>query len=389
MTDHSIRTSTSERKQSILYDAIIIGGGLAGLCCSIHLAKQAFKVLLIEPNRYPKHKVCGEYVSNEVIPYLHYLGFQPKQEKAKNITSFELSAASGKMVSSTLPLGGFGMSRFRMDKSLADLAIQSGVKIKHDKVDHINYGNEVFTITTEDNEIYHAQIAIGAFGKRSSLDLKLQRQFVKKKSPFLAVKIHAKGEFPDDVVALHNFKGGYCGVSKVENNDINLCYIASYSAFKKYKNIEEFQKNVVFRNKHLARIFAESKPTFKKPLTISQISFATKTPVEKHMIMCGDSAGMIHPLCGNGMGMAIRSAYLASELIVKYLKKEISRDALEKSYIYTWNKVFRRRLKFGHLAAWLFNHTGIIEFCMPLLKIFPGILPRIIRFSHGKPMTIS
>ena len=73
---------------------------------------------------------------------------------------------------------------------------------------------------------------IGAYGKRSSLDIKLNRQFIKRKSPYLAVKIHVKGDFPDDVVALHNFEGGYCGVSKVENDSINLCYITNYDAFK-------------------------------------------------------------------------------------------------------------------------------------------------------------
>ena len=69
------------------------------------------------------------------------------------------------------------------------------------------------------------------------------------------MKIHVSGEFPEDKVALHNFKGGYCGVSKVENGHINLCYITNYEAFKTYKDIETFNEEVVFKNKALKAIF--------------------------------------------------------------------------------------------------------------------------------------
>ena len=124
----------------------------------------------------------------------------------------------------------------------------------------------------------------------------------------MGVKIHVSGQFSEEKVALHNFKGGYCGVSKVENESINLCYITNYKAFKKHKDIAAFQEDVLFKNTALKELFKNSKPQFQNPLAISQISFETKNPIENHMIMCGDSAGMIHPLCGNGMGMAIRSS---------------------------------------------------------------------------------
>ena len=108
------------------------------------------------------------------------------------------------------------------------------------------------------------------------------------------------------------------------------------TAFKKHKNINDFQENVVFKNKFLKQIFKQTTPIFEKPLSISQISFETKKPVENHMIMCGDSAGMIHPLCGNGMSMAIQSAQIASKLILNYLKgTQTTRHQLEKSYIRT------------------------------------------------------
>ena len=194
-----------------------------------------------------------------------------------------------------------------------------------------------------------------------------------------------KGNFSENLIALHNFKGGYCGVSKVENNSINLCYITEYQFFKKYKNIFDFQKQVVFKNQHLKKIFNESISVFEKPLTISQISFETKNPVENHIIMCGDTAGMIHPLCGNGMGMAIASARMASELILKYLNGEIkTRESLEKQYFINWNKQFKSRLRTGHFIAKLFRSEKFSQIAYSILKMIPFLLPKMIQFTHGK-----
>ena len=372
-------------KNITTFDVIIIGGGLAGLTNAIHLSKFKQRVLLIEKSSYPKHKVCGEYISNEVLPYLNSLGIDPIKEGAKQISKVQVSTTKGNLIKGELPLGGFGMSRYFLDSLLLKKALFNGAQVLKDSVDSIVFKKGVFTVQTKDSKSFQSKITIGAFGKRSVLDQKMNREFIKKKSPYLAVKIHVKGDFPENLIALHNFKGGYCGVSKVENNLINLCYITEYNSFKKHKNITDFQHQVVFKNKHLKKIFEESNPVFKKPLTISQISFETKKPVENHIIMCGDTAGMIHPLCGNGMGMAITSARLASIRILQFLNGEIkTREGLEKQYFKDWNKEFKRRLKTGHFIARLFRSQIVSQIAYSILKIIPFLLPKMIQFTHGK-----
>tara|TARA_B110000902_G_C14199471_1_gene547176 strand:+ start:119 stop:1282 length:1164 start_codon:yes stop_codon:yes gene_type:complete len=370
-------------------DVIIIGGGLAGLCNAIHLSKFGKKVVLIEKNSYPKHKVCGEYISNEVLPYLQFLDINPFDFGAVKIDQFKLSTTNNKLISAKLPLGGFGISRYTLDLELAKKAIENGVTILQDEVTNVAFKNDVFQIETRENNHFSSKFAIGSFGKRSLLDVKMERDFIQKKSPYLGVKIHVKGDFPEDLVALHNFKGGYCGVSKVENDAINLCYITSFSAFKKYKNIDDFQENVVFKNDFLKKIYQETRPVFEKPLSISQISFETKKPIENHLIMCGDSAGMIHPLCGNGMSMAIQSAQIASKLILNYYDSPItSRIELEKQYIRLWNNQFKWRLKSGHFIAMLFRNDQISNILLQILGRMPFLLPIIIQQTHGKSIKI-
>lgn len=369
------------------YDTIIVGGGLAGLTSAVHLSKQGLSVLLIEKNEYPKHKVCGEYISNEVLPYLNALGFDPFKFGAKNIVEFTLSTNKSKSISAKLPLGGFGISRYCIDWELSKLAKQYGATILHENVIDIQYENNQFKVFTHQDLPHKSELVIGSFGKRSNLDIKMERDFIQKKTPFLGIKAHYKGDFPENAVGLHNFEGGYCGISKVETDLINVCYIADYKSFKRHKNIEDFQQKVLSKNNYLKEVFENYEMTFDNPLTISQVSFSSKKPVENHILMCGDSAGMIHPLAGNGMSMAIRSAQMACLKILKFKSGEIkSRSELEKQYTQIWNKEFSVRLKSGHIIARLFRLGIFSEIIMVFLKLFPFILPRIIKRTHGKPM---
>ncbi|RTY93653.1 NAD(P)/FAD-dependent oxidoreductase [Flavobacterium sp. GT3R68] len=368
-------------------EVLIIGGGLAGLTAAIHLSNNGAEVTLIEKNEFPKHKVCGEYISNEVLPYFKELAIDISELNPTAITKIIFSTSKGKVIEGHLPLGGFGISRYALDEFLYKKAISIGCNVIHETVESIDFKDNNFTVTTSKNTILKSEIVIGAFGKRSNVDQKLNRNFIQKKSPWLAVKGHYSGDFPNDAVGLHNFKGGYCGVSKVEKDVINICYLADYETFQKYKNIENYQENVVLKNPNLKEIFKNSKLLFDKPLTISQISFEKKEAVENHILMIGDTAGLIHPLCGNGMAMAIHSAKIVSELIEKYFNGEInSREQLEKKYTLDWNKNFKNRLKTGRFLGTLLQKQNLSEQLLNLLTKFPFLLPKIIKKTHGKPI---
>lgn len=370
-------------------DVLIIGGGLAGLTAAIHLSKKNLKVILIEKSNFPRHKVCGEYISNEILLYLKWLDADVSELNPTNISNFEFTTNNGKSAKAKLPLGGFGISRYTLDNFLYQKAIANNCIIMKENVTDVSFQNDIFTVTASD-QILTSKIVLGAFGKRSNIDQVLDRSFFHKKSPWLAVKAHYSGNLDNDLVALHNFKGGYCGVSKVENNIINICYLADYKTFKQYKNIEEYQQNVLYKNKHLKSVFENSALLFDKPLTISQISFDKKQAVENHIIMIGDTAGLIHPLCGNGMAMAIHSAKIASELILEYYSdKEMNRKSLEKNYTKEWKKHFGKRIFMGRILAQILTHKTITNIFIAIVVSFPKLLSGIIKQTHGKPIAIN
>ena len=351
---------------------------------SLHLSRLGIDVTLVEKNNFPRHKVCGEYLSNEVLPYLNYLGIDPFEKGAKKIKNFELSSVGGDTVKASLPLGGFSISRYSLDEMMLNKAKDQGVVVIKDTVLNIKFSKDRFDVSLKNHNDLSSVFVIGAFGKRSVLDQKLNRSFFKSKAPYLAVKSHYEGVYPEDLVGLHHFYGGYCGVSNVEDNKINICYITEYDQFKKYKNIHEFEQKVMHQNQALKEILENAQPTFKKPLTISQISFASKQLVENHILMSGDSAGMIHPLSGNGMSMAIRSAKMISELIGQYFNETISRSELENQYRISWNKTFKSRLRVGRFLASVFRMKKLTLISIGQLKRFPKLISMIIKMTHGK-----
>jgi flavin-dependent dehydrogenase len=364
-------------------DIIVIGGGLAGLTAALNLANNNFKVCLIEKNEYPNHKVCGEYVSNEILPFLNSLGIDPFSVGAKKISKFEITDLKGIPLKVNLPLGGFGISRYAFDNLLFE-SLQSKAEIIFDTVEKINFEKKYFSVTTQGKEILNADFVIGAFGKRSNLDSFLNRKFMQQTSPWLAVKAHYKYDFPENTVALHNFKGGYCGLSKTESNVVNACYLSTFKSFKKYGDIDIFQKKELSKNPFLDSFFKEAKPIFKKPLTISQVSFQKKKPVENHIFMIGDSAGLIHPLCGNGMAMAIRSAQIFSELFLDALKNNnFDRMKLEEQYTTQWKREFEGRLKTGRFIQRVLMDPFASKVGFSMARIVPSIVPKIIEKTHG------
>lgn len=368
-------------------EVVIIGGGLAGLTAGIHLSQNGISVTIIEKNEYPKHKVCGEYVSNEVKGYLESLAIPIQNAVPTAINQLEFETLYGARILQNLPLGGFGISRYTLDFIMYKKAIENGCTIINQTVENCRFDGNHFIIETIEKSIYKAQIVLGAYGKRAQLDYSLKRTFIKKKSPWLGVKNHYKGQFSDNLVGLYHFKGGYCGVSKVENDTINICYLTNYSSFQKHKNIASFEKEVLFKNKRLKQILENSVPIFEKPLTISQISFEKKEPVSEHILMIGDTAGLIHPLCGNGMAMAIHSAKIASELSIDFLRNKDSREALESKYTATWNTNFKARLRMGRNLSAILEQPILTLIVLQVVVLFPFIIKQIIKRTHGTPIS--
>jgi len=256
-------------------------------------------------------------------------------------------------------------------------------------VTDVIYLNDEFLLQTTQGK-FASRICCGSFGKRSNLDMKWNRSFVEQKpsklNNYIGVKYHIKTSFPADTIALHNFKNGYCGISQVEDGKYCLCYLTNAVNLKANDNsIEEMEKKILQKNPHLRYIFEKSEMLYETPVTISQISFAKKTQVEDHVLLLGDAAGMITPLCGNGMSMALHGSKIAAGFIHRFLKGGMNRDTMERDYIKQWRSVFSKRLRTGRWIQSFFGKVWVTNVFISFMKMFPGLTKALIKQTHGDP----
>lgn len=367
-----------------MHDVAIIGGGLAGLASSIELSSQGFDVVLFEKKSYPFHKVCGEYISNESIEYLTYLGVNLNALGVAHINRFSLSTEQGSQMSAQLPLGGIGISRYRLDQELANISKTKGTTLIDNTTVLETNGNKIKTTAGD----FEAQIIIGAHGKRSNIDKQLDRDFIKtplrENHNFIGVKYHLRADLPKDLIELHLFKNGYCGISAIEEDKYCMCYLSKASNLKSGMTIEEMETSVLAQNSILKDYLSRFEKIYDQPKVISQVNFQNKEKGNSSILFAGDAAGLIAPLSGNGMSMALQSAHLLQKEVSSFLNQKQSYDLALINYSKAWNHALIGRFRFSKLMQSVFFNPSLMNPLVKTANIFPPLAKTIIKQTHGK-----
>jgi len=370
------------------YDVVIIGGGLAGLSLAIQLASKQHRILVLEKDDFPRHKVCGEYVSMESKPFLGRLGISIDDLDLPIINKLQVTDALGNEVNAVLETGGFGISRYKLDDLLATLArTQHVTLLTNTKADEVIWAGDTFEVRAK-GSVYRAKLVCGAWGKRSNLDIKLQRPFIQEKQKalnnYVGVKYHVRYDWPKGLIGLHNFENGYCGVSRIEEDKCCLCYLTTAANLQRCSNdIKRAERDILMKNPTLKIIFNEATFLYETPLAISQISFQKKEQVRGHVLLLGDAAGVITPLCGNGMSMAFRSAHIAFGLIDGFLNAKITRSDLEGAYALSWKNAFSDRLFMGRTVQRNFGKNWTTALFLKSMNLLPFVRNGIIKATSG------
>lgn len=368
------------------FDIGIVGAGMAGLALSILMSKKGYKVILFEKSKFPFHKLCGEYLSKESIPFLESLGVDFNVLAPADINRLEVTHPSGKSIEQTLPLGGIGISRYRLDNVLKLLAESNNVYVcENTLVKEVKHIDNQYVISTN-NGIFKTRLSVLSYGKKSNLK-RLNGSKSITSNQYLGVKYHVRNEsFSSDLIQMNTFENGYCGVCRVEDEWVSLCYLTGIENLNHVgNNIRKLEEEVLFKNRVIRQIFEESQFVYEKPITVSNIDFYKK-PLEKDgLIFCGDAAGLITPLAGNGMSIALHSAKILSEFMDDFLSEKISKQKLIESYLSQWNRNFNLRMKSGRQIQKLFKNQNVANLALSILGQFPVISRRMISLTHGQP----
>jgi len=372
------------KTESKTFDCGIVGGGLAGLCLAIQLAENGISVVLFEKNIYPFHKVCGEYISMESWDFLSELGLPLAGLNLPIITELGISSEKGFMLNHRLEMGGFGISRYSLDDYLSKIAASKGVLIVDNcKVNRVKaYITDFYSIETS-NDKFKARIVCGSYGKYAPAFME-NKEEVKKGINYIGVKYHIKTGLASNRIELHNFKDGYCGVSKVDQDWNCLCYLTtSQNLQENEKDIKEMEKRVLYKNPFLEKYFTESQFINEKPLVISNVQFHKKETFSDGLFLLGDAAGSITPLCGNGMSMGMRASRLLANELIAYFSNKQSKEQVAANYRLAWDKAFHQRITAGYYLQHLFGKRNTTDFALKLLDKLPSITNRLVSLTHG------
>jgi flavin-dependent dehydrogenase len=371
------------------YDCAVIGGGLAGLCLAVQLAGQGIQVILFEKNEYPFNKVCGEYISMESWDFLLGLGLPLDTLNLPLIDQLGISSEKGFILNHTLQSGGFGISRLSLDYYLYQLAISKHVVVVQNcRVSAVTQTGKIQEIQTSQGK-FRSEIVCGSYGKYTPSFIQKNDGFTggerDSRKNYLGVKYHVKADLDANRIELHNFKDGYCGISKVDRDWHCLCYLTKADNLHRCgKDIKRMEEQVLFKNPFLKKYFTQSEFIDPEPLVISNIRFHQKQTSVGDLFLLGDSAGTITPLCGNGMSMGMRaSVLLATELII-YFEGKCTLDDVLAGYRKSWNHAFGRRITAGYYLQNLFGKKTTTDLALRLLSKTPALMKKVVSLTHGE-----
>ena len=350
-----------------IYDVAIAGGGPAGTSAAIYLAEQGMSVLLAEQKKFPRAKLCGEFISPECINHFERLGVAESIFAAKGATLIETSFYSRSGNKVTVPSNWFGteraaigLSRAEMDRLLLERAKRVGVTVLQEAhvVEPILKAHRVSGMRLKQNEQfeeYRATITIDASGRTRALALKLNTKKERQRARLVAFKAHLQNaRVAPGVCEIYSYRGGYGGLSTLEGDLSNLCFIAAARDVRRYgPDPEEVLKATVLRNSRAAVALAEAE--FEKPwLSVALESFGRLQLVPAEgLLLIGDAAAFIDPFTGSGMLMALESGAVAAQAIIDsrdQISDEGSFPALANRFRASYASTFNSRLR---VSSWL------------------------------------
>lgn len=308
------------------WDAIVIGGGVAGSAAATLLARNGREVLLLEREEAAHDKVCGEFISIEAQHYLKKLGIDLVQLGAEKINQVRLIHKE-KIVSSVLPFEALSLSRKVLDEAMLAYAVANGAQVERGKaVTGLEYEVAEWVIKRAKERPLNAHSVFLATGKH---DLRSHSRKPKLEGKYIGFKMHFHLT-PEQLAKLKGcvelvlYNGGYAGLEPVEGGKANLCLVVTKARFatcgKRWNQLLQFLK---FSAPHLAKRLTQAEPCWKHPLSIFPIPYGfvygKKHFSEPHYFRLGDQMAVIPSFCGEGMAIALHTAFSA---VKNYLEKD-------------------------------------------------------------------
>jgi flavin-dependent dehydrogenase len=362
------------------FDLVVIGGGPAGSSAAITAARSGMRVQLVERGRFPRHKVCGEFVSAESLELLGWLLGETAPGLIRN--SLPLSAGRLLMDGRTLHISvnpsAASISRYDLDFALWNAAERAGARvlaqITVQKIDGVG----PFAVHTSAGE-FHARAVINASGRWSNIT---RTELPDSGTRWLGFKGHMRGESAS-TVDLYFFDGGYCGVQPVRGADgeplVNVCALMQTGAPASWDDLFVRHPLLDSRSRKWQPVFS--------PLSTFPIIFRKPRPVADGMLNVGDAAAFVDPFVGDGIALALRGGNIAARCLLPYLRSECTMATAIQKYA----ENYRRQLRPVYRSSWFLRRLAGLPRALraPILAIWerrPGIAQHFLQATRSRAL---
>ncbi len=302
------------------YDLIIIGGGPAGTSAAISAARNGASVLLLERGRFPRHKVCGEFVSAESLGLLtdllddHHAALLGNAIRIPQARVF----LDGRVVQTVVDPPAASIARLDLDAALWHSAEGAGVEARQQVTVQSIGGTGPFRLLTTEGE-FEARTLVNASGRWSNLNLTPDES----RHKWLGLKAHFAESFPEPSVDLYFFDGGYCGVEPVllsgegsSAGRVNASAMVRADVASTLPEVFALQPALLKRSRSWTRL--------SDPVSTSPLIFRDPQPDRNNVLRVGDAAGFVDPFVGDGISLAMRSGALAAKCLAPFFAGKIS-----------------------------------------------------------------
>lgn len=356
---------------SAQFDVAIIGGGPAGSSAAITAARLGARAVLFEAKDYPRHKVCGEFVSAEA---LEVLGGLLEKTSAKQ-AMFDGAPAihrtrlwlGARTVEAPVSPAALSMSRYALDAQLWSAAQATGVEARAQCEVSSFHGDGPFRLTTSCGE-YAARALIVAAGRWS--------QFTRDRSVppgprWIGVKGHFQEETSSASTDLYFFRGGYCGVQPVGAGIVNACAMVRSDCAKSLEDVFRRHPRLALRAAGWSRATV--------PVTTAPLIYRRPAPVQGNVAFGGDAAAFIDPFAGDGISIALRSGEAAARCIAGFLSGKVTLGQAIAAYQDEYSRRFAPLLSAASRIRSVLALPPVLRSAAFELLRLPGVMPYIIR----------
>ncbi len=338
------------------HQVAIIGAGPAGSTLAALLASRGVSVVLFDKEAFPRDKLCGEFLSYDALPILEPLGVLDAIDRAGAPRIEHCRVVGARTYEFAFPHPARGVSRLFFDDLLVRTAITKGTTLRTEAV----------------AELPKATVIAGAWGRWGRFDQQLARSFVNVRDRNFGFKRHytANRQPPTaNQIDLYSFGRGYLGVNAIEGGLTNICGLVHASRLEGHKGRwDAFVEQLRTEEPRLEELYARHEPAQEHFLSSEPVIFRARSPVEGGVFMIGDASGIIDPLTGNGMAMAIQSALLAAPRILRLLEYPSRRGEIEHEYREAHRAFFAPRIAWSRRVAALLSRPRLLDAALSLVR---------------------